>query len=59
MTNALKAQIIVALNAVLSAVVAFGVDLSTAQTGAASLALNALLGVWVAATYKDSPRRTP
>ena len=57
MTNALKAQIVAALNAVLSAVVAFGVNLTQAQTGAASIALNAILGVWIAATYKSSPRR--
>ena len=59
MTNALRAQIVVALNAILSAIVAFGINLTTAQAGAASIALNALLGVWVAITYQSSPRRTP
>ncbi len=59
MTNALKAQIIVAVNAVLALVVAFGVSLTDAQTGAITLAVNAALGVWIAATYKDSPKRLP
>lgn len=58
MTNATRAQIIVALNAVLSVIVSFGVGLSTNQIGTITLAVNALLGVWVALTYKSSPRRT-
>ena len=59
MTNALRAQIVVAVNSIVALVVAFGVNLSDKQTGAITLALNAILGVWIAATYKDSPRRTP
>jgi hypothetical protein len=56
-SNALKAQIIVAINAVLGLVVAFGVSLTDAQQGAITVAANALLGVWVAVTYKASPMR--
>lgn len=59
MTNALRAQIVVAVNAILAAVMAFGVSLTDKQAGAISLAVNAVLGVWIAATYKSSPRRTP
>jgi hypothetical protein len=59
MTNALRAQIIVAVNALLALVTAFGLGLSDNQIGTISLAVNALLGVWVALTYKDSPKRIP
>lgn len=59
MTNALRAQIIVAINAILACVVSFGVGLSDSQTGSITLAVNAVLGIWVAMTYKSSPRRTP
>lgn len=59
MTNALRAQIIVLVNAILAAIVAFGVALTDRQTAAVTLVVNAALGIWVAATYKTSPRRTP
>lgn len=59
MTNALRAQIVVVVNAVIALVTAFGVTLTDAQTGAITLAVNAVLGLWIAATYKSSPRRTP
>lgn len=59
MTNALRAQIVVAVNALMAVIVSFGVSLTDSQTGAIALAVNAVLGVWIAMTYKSSPRRTP
>jgi thiamine biosynthesis lipoprotein ApbE len=59
MTNTTKAQVIVAINSILALVVAFGVNLSEAQTGAITVAVNALLSIWVGLTYKNSPKRTP
>ena len=59
LTNATKAQVIVALNAVLSLVTAFGLDLSNEQMAAITTAVNALLALWIALTYKDSPKRIP
>jgi hypothetical protein len=59
MTNTTKAHVIVAVNAVLALVAAFGVSLSDKQTGAIVLAVNALLSLWVAVTYKNSPKRKP
>jgi hypothetical protein len=56
-SNALKAQIIVLVNAILAVVSAFGVALTDAQTGAITVAANAVLGIWVALTYKNSPMR--
>ena len=57
MSNAVKAQIIVAVNSLLALLIAFGVALTEAQTGAITVAVNALLGLWIAATYKNSPMR--
>lgn len=57
-TNATKAQVVVLINAVVSAVVVFGL-LSDVKAGALGLVANAALGVYVAATYKDSPKRIP
>lgn len=59
MTNATKAQIIVALNALMALLVAFGVNLSDTQQGAVQVAVNALLGVWIGLTFKDSEKRVP
>lgn len=59
MTNATKAHIIVLINAALILVTAFGVTLSDKQTGAVMLAVNAALSLWVALTYKNSPKRKP
>lgn len=60
MTNATKAQIIVAINALLAVAAAFGVPLGTEnQQAAIALAINAVLGVIVAFTYKDSSKRIP
>lgn len=58
MTNATKAQLGVLINAVVSAIVIFGL-LSNEKAGALGLIANAVLGVFVAATYKDSPKRVP
>lgn len=59
LTNATKAQIIVVLNTVIALLVAFGIDLSTEQSAAITTAVNAVLGLWIALTYKDSPKRIP
>ena len=59
MTNATKAQIVAFANSVLALVVAFGVDLTDAQTAAVSVAVNSALGLWVAVTYRDSAKRIP
>lgn len=59
MTNAVRAAIIAAVNAVLSLLLAFGVGVSDAQVAAIGVTVNALLGLWVALTYKDSPARIP
>ncbi len=59
MTNAVRAAIIAAVNAVLSLLLAFGVGVSDAQVAAIGVTVNALLGLWVALTYKDSPPRIP
>jgi hypothetical protein len=57
-TNATKAQIIVLINAIFSAVVVFGI-FTAEQAGSLGLVANAALGVYVAMTYKDSPKRVP
>lgn len=57
MTNTTKAQIIVAVNAILALVVAFGVNLSDGQTSAIIVATNAVLSLWVGLTYQNSPKR--
>jgi hypothetical protein len=57
MTNATKAVVITVVNAALGLLVAFGVDLSDAQTSAITTFANAVLFAWVAFTYKDSPKR--
>jgi hypothetical protein len=59
LTNAVKAAIISAVNAVLALLAAFGAGFSDAQNGAIIVAVNALLGLWVAVTYKNSPTRVP
>lgn len=58
MTNAVKAQAAIFINAVISAVVVFGL-LSDVKAGALGLVANAALGLYVAATYKNSPKRVP
>lgn len=55
MTNALKAAIIAALNAGLGVLVAFGVDLSDEQIAAVLGFGNAVLALWIAVSYRNSP----
>lgn len=55
MTNALKAAIIAALNAGLGVLVAFGVELTDAQMAAVLGFGNAVLALWIALSYKNSP----
>lgn len=59
MTNATKAGVIAILNAAIALAVSFGVELSDAQTASVVALANAILGLWVAATYKQSPKRIP
>ncbi len=59
MTNTTKALVISVINAVLVLVASFGVNLSDKQTGAITLAVNALLSLWVSLTYRNSPKRVP
>lgn len=59
MTNATKAQIIVALNALLALAVLFGAPLTEEQIGGMGIALNAIGAVVVGLTYRDSPKRIP
>ncbi len=59
MTNTTKALVISVINAVLVLVASFGVNLSDKQTGAIMLTVNAVLSLWVALTYRNSPKRVP
>lgn len=59
MTNATKAQIVALVNVLLALVVAFGFELTEAQTVAIEGAANGVLSVWIAVTYKGSPKRVP
>jgi hypothetical protein len=59
LTNATKAQVIAVVNGALGLLIAFGVTLTDAQQVAITTTVNALLALWVGATYKASPRRTP
>lgn len=56
-TNAVKAQVIVAINALLALLAAFHVILTQAQIGALTLAIDAVLGLYVAVTYTQSHKR--
>lgn len=58
-TNAQRAAVLAVVNACLGAAVAFGAPLSEDQYAAVAVAANALLGLWVALTYKSSPKRIP
>jgi hypothetical protein len=57
MTNAVKALIIVVINAVLGLLTSFGVNLSDKQQAAIIALVNAILGLWVALTYTYSHKR--
>jgi len=56
-TNAVKAQVIVVINAVLALLAAFHVVLTNPQIGALTVAIDALLGLYVAVTYTRSHKR--
>jgi hypothetical protein len=58
-TNATKAGVIAALNALLALLIAFNVPLSDTQTAAILGLGNAVLGLWVGLTYQNSPKRVP
>jgi hypothetical protein len=57
-TNATKAQIIVLINAIFSALIVFGL-FTAEQAGSLGLVANAAFGAYVGITYKDSPKRVP
>lgn len=57
MTNATKAAVITALNALLGVLVAFGVNLTDAQISSVLAFGNALLALWLMLTYKNSKKR--
>ena len=59
MTNATKANIIAAINAVLACAMLFGLPVSDAQAGGIGIAVNAVLAVFVGLTYTRSPKRLP
>lgn len=59
MTNATKALVTSLVNAVIALVVAFGWDATDAQIAAILGVSNAVLALWVALTYKNSPKRIP
>ena len=57
-TNAVKAQVIAAVNAVLGVLAAFNVGhITNAQQGALLVAVNAVLALVVAVTYQSSSKR--
>jgi hypothetical protein len=59
LTNAVKANLIAVLNALLIAATLFGLDLSDEQVLAIMGVANALGVLAVGLTYKDSPKRIP
>jgi uncharacterized membrane protein len=66
-TNATKAGIIAAVSPVVALAVEiaviFGAEVTAEQTATITVAatgfVNAMLGLWVALTYKNSPKRLP
>jgi len=56
-TNATKAQIIAAVNAIFGLLIAFNIVLTQAQIGAVDTAINAVLGLFVLLTYTQSSMR--
>lgn len=57
LTNATKAQIGFAINAILLVLVAFNVVLTQTQLASISIAVNAVLSLFVAGTYAQSNMR--
>ncbi len=59
MTNATKANAIAAVNAALTLIVSFGVNVTDAQQAAITGAVNAALVLWISLTYRSSAKRVP
>lgn len=60
LTNATKAAVVAAVNAALAVIESFNAyDLSDAQRGAVLGAVNAAFVLWIALTYRQSPKRIP
>jgi hypothetical protein len=57
MTNATKAQLVAAVNAIVLCLQVFGVPINNAQQAAIGVAANAVFGVWIAMTYKNAEPR--
>ena len=59
-TNATKAQIIAAINALMGLLTAFDIaSLSQTQQSSVIVAVNAVLALFVGLTYRASPKRIP
>lgn len=56
-TNATKANLLAAINALLGVLVLFGVDLTADQMAGILTAVNALAVLIIGLTYKKSPKR--
>lgn len=59
MSNATKAQLVLAINALLGVAQAFHAALTAPQLGAVQIAVNAVLALFVGATYTQSAKREP
>jgi hypothetical protein len=57
LTNATKAIVMVIVSAVLGLITSLGLDLSGEQVGYINTIVDGILGLWIALTYKDSPKR--
>lgn len=57
MTNATKANVIAAANAVMGILITFHAVLTTAQMSSIDVVLNAVLTLWIALTYRMSHKR--
>jgi hypothetical protein len=57
MTNATKAQLVAAVNAIVLCLQVFGVPINNAQQAAIGVAANAVFGVWIAMTSKNAETR--
>lgn len=58
LTNATKAQLTLFVNQIFAGIVLFGL-LSDAKAGALALIVNTGIGLYIALTYKNSPKRLP
>ncbi len=56
-SNATKAQAIIAINALMAVLVEFGIDLSEKQQAAIAILVNALLSLYIGLTFKQSGKR--